>query len=55
VGNGVTAFLMKQPREYYEEDQKAMHDLVDQREGDMKRSLNSGDNGTYGEVTIDRK
>jgi hypothetical protein len=55
VGNGVTAFLMKQPMEYYEEDRRAMDDLVDSREGDMKRSLNSGDNGTYGEVEIDRK
>jgi hypothetical protein len=53
VGHGTIAYLMKQPMEFYEEDQKAMADLVDRREGDMKKSLNSGDNGTYGEVKIE--
>lgn len=53
VGNGVIGYLMKQPLEYYHEDQKSMMDLVDRREGDMKKQLNSGDNGTYGEVKIE--
>jgi len=53
VGNSTIAYYMKQPMEYYEEDQATMNDLVDRREGDMKKSLNSGDNGTYGEVKIE--
>ena len=55
VGNGFMGYYMKQPMEYYEEDQKSMNDLVDRREGDMKKQLNSGDNGTYGEVKFARK
>lgn len=53
VGHGTIAYYMKQPMEYYLEDQATMNELIDRREGDMKKSLNSGDNGTYGEVKID--
>lgn len=55
VGHGTIAYLMKQPMEYYEEDRAAMDAIVDGREGDLKKSLNSGNNGTYGNVDIDIK
>ena len=55
VGRGVTAYLMKQPIEFYEED-KVLHDeQVDQREADMKRQLNSTADGRYGKVSIERQ
>lgn len=36
VGNGVRGFLMRIPKEYYAEDQKAKMDLVDETEKAMK-------------------
>ena len=53
VGTAITAYLMKQPMEYYLEDRAAMDALVDSREADMKKTLNSGQDGTYGNVDID--
>ena len=53
VGLGTIAYYMKQPMAYYLEDQATMNELVDRREGDMKKALNSGDNGTYGAVKIE--
>ena len=53
VGHGVQAFLMKQPIEFYEEDRAMADKLVDDRESDLKRDLNSGKNGTYGKVEIE--
>lgn len=50
VGGTTIAYLMKQPIEFYEEDQDEMNALIDAREADMKKSLNSGQNGTYGQV-----
>lgn len=47
------AFLMKLPMEYYLEDRAAMDALVDAREADMKKGLNSGDGGTYGSIKIE--
>lgn len=55
VGHGISAFYMKQPMEYYLEDRAAMDAVIDGRESDMKKDLNSGANGTYGEVDITRK
>lgn len=52
VGQGKTAFLMKQPMEYYEQDREASDNIVNDREADLKKSLNSGQNGTYGAVEI---
>lgn len=52
VGQGKVAYLMKQPKEFFEEDMKAHHDMVDAREADLKKELNSGKDGTYGEVVI---
>ena len=53
VGHGKVAFLMKQPIEFYEEDREASDRIVDAREADMKKQLNSGQDGTYGKVDID--
>ena len=55
VGHGTSAFYMKQPIEYYEEDRAAMDAVIDGRESDMKKDLNSGEGGTYGGVDITRK
>jgi hypothetical protein len=58
VGQGITAYLMKQPMEYYLEDKQAMDELVNSREADLKRELNKKqeESGygkvTYGEVKI---
>ena len=53
VGGGITAYLMKQPMEFYKEDQQEKNAVVDDRESGMKKQLNSGQEGTYGQVTID--
>ncbi|MBT8449326.1 MAG: hypothetical protein KJO69_06530 [Gammaproteobacteria bacterium] len=50
VGPDTTAYLMKQPMEYYEEDQAATKAITDSREADMKKELNSRQEGTYGKV-----
>ena len=50
VGTDVTAYLMKLPMEYYLADRAEMDALVDAREADMKKELNSGQEGTYGKV-----
>ena len=47
------AYLMKLPMEYYLEDRAEMDAIVDAREADMKKGLNSGDGGTYGGVKIE--
>ena len=52
VGDKVVAYLMKQPIEFYEEDRAEMDAITDAREADMKKTLNSGQNGTYGKVDI---
>ena len=55
VGQGLTAYLMRQPMEFHEEDMAAKHKRVDELEADMKRELNSGKDGTYGSVEFERK
>lgn len=52
VGKGVTAYLMRIPRHFYEEDQARKQKEVDKSEDAMKRSLNSGEDGQYGKVEI---
>lgn len=52
VGHGTVAYLMKQPMEFYEEDRGELDALTDAREADLKKSLNSGNDGTYGKVEI---
>lgn len=51
VGEGLIAYLMKQPMEYHEEDQAEINALTDAREADLKRVLDQG-NGTYGTLDI---
>lgn len=51
VGKGITAFLMAQRKEWYEEDQKARNDQLDQTEKSLGKS---GQDGRYGEVRISR-
>jgi len=53
VGQGVTAYLMRIPKEWHDEDMKDKHNRIDRSEADLKRTLNSGKDGTYGKVTID--
>lgn len=46
VGNGVKAFVMRIPKEYYEEDQKAKNAQIDALEQTMKKqALSAGDYG----------
>lgn len=45
VGNGVRGFLMRIPREYYEEDQKAKADRIDATERAMKPNPAKGEYG----------
>lgn len=52
VGGGIKAILMKQRKEWYDEDQLAKQDYVKKTELAMRPSLNEG---TYGEVKLDRK
>lgn len=51
VGKGVTAFLMAQRKEWYEEDQKSQEERLQS----IERSLGkSGQDGRYGEIKISR-
>ena len=52
VGGGTTAYLMRISKEFYEEDRAAANRAIDENEADMKRTLNSGKDGTYGSVKI---
>ena len=52
VGNGVTGFLMKIPMEFYKEDRAAKEAKAKDLENQLKVQLNSGQNGTYGQVQI---
>jgi len=52
VGGGVTAYLMRIKREWYEEDRIKAAKTLEDGEADMKRTLNSGKDGTYGKVEI---
>lgn len=54
VGKGVTAYLMRQKVEYYEEDQAKKQEVVDETEEGMRKNVkpNESKDGTYGEVKI---
>ena len=54
VGQGVVAYLMKQPMEFHKEDQTEQDAIWQAREADMKKDLNSGTEGRYGKVDIGR-
>lgn len=58
VGAGKQGVLMRQRREHWEEDQKAKQDIISENERLMikkpRKSTESGEDGTYGEVSINR-
>jgi hypothetical protein len=58
VGSGMQAILMRTRKEFYEEDQKAKQDAISSKEALMKKkpvkSTESGEDGTYGEVSISK-
>jgi len=55
MGQGVTAYLMRQRREYFEEDQAEKQKIVDESEDSIRRNPNDNRNdGYYGSVSIGR-
>ncbi len=52
-GKGVTLYLMRILRDFYDEDQVAKRNRINKTEDTMKRSLNSGQDGTYGKVDFE--
>ena len=51
VGGGVTAVLMRIPKEWYDADQKAKWDDLDAKEASMKQGSGVSD---YGKISIQR-
>lgn len=51
-GKPIRAYLMRIKQEWYNEDMEAFNKNVDASEADMKRQLNSEEDGRYGGVTI---
>lgn len=51
-GNGKTLFLMRIPKEWYEEDMAEFHAEIDRQEAALFAKLNSKEGGRYGEVTM---
>ena len=53
MGKGVTAYLMQQKREYFDEDQASKQAIVDETEESIRRKPNENRNdGQYGEIKI---
>jgi len=48
----ITQYLMRIAREFYEEDRATAAEATNESEADMKRTLNNGKDGTYGQVNI---
>jgi len=56
MGQGVTAYLMRQRKDYFMEDQKAKQLKVDETEDTIRRDVkNKLNDGHYGGVTINRR
>jgi hypothetical protein len=53
VGGGIQGILMRIPREFYEEDQKAKAAEINRTEAQLIKKSNGAD-GTYGEVSLNR-
>jgi len=55
VGKGVTAYVMRQRKEYFDEDQSAKQQKILDDERGMQKKIDKNDSkdGTYGEVRID--
>lgn len=52
VGDGITSYLMRTTKEYYDEDQASKQKSITDKEVSMKRKLNSGEDGNYGGFNI---
>lgn len=53
MGKGITAYLMRQRKDYYLEDQDAKQKVVDEIEESLRRDKNEDRNdGRYGEIKI---
>lgn len=52
VGNGVTAFLMRIPDEFYTEDQNEAQADISEKEAALFQELNSKNDGRYGKVEV---
>lgn len=52
VGNGVIAYLMEIPQEWYEEDMAKLENETDEKERAMRDTFRSKEDGRYGEVKI---
>ena len=55
VGQGMTAFLMRIKREWFEEDKAAKQKRIDETEESMFREMNDEKSGITGKVTFERK
>ena len=53
VGPNLTAFLMKIPKEWYDEDQARKQNEIDLQEAEMKKELTDRLQGRYGNVNIE--
>lgn len=52
VGNGDKAILMRIPKEYYEEDQRAKQILINEKENQI---VNKKEDGQYGSIKLETK
>jgi hypothetical protein len=52
VGNGVTGYLMRCPQEIKDEEDALVDDKTDEADISLRQSLNSNEDGRYGEVEI---
>lgn len=55
VGGGLNAYLMKFPKDEWDAAMGDIQSELDQQEREWKKQLNSGKDGTYGNVTLERK
>ncbi len=55
VGNGTVAYLMKIPKEWYDQDQKAKDAKISHLEAEMKKELTDKAQGRYGSVSVEQK
>lgn len=53
VGKGVTAYLMRIPKEWYDQDQAEKQAAINAGEEDMYRQLNQSGDGRYGKVIVE--
>lgn len=52
VGNGITAYLMVQRKEWADEDRAAKQRELDEQEAELFRELNAGADGRYGGASL---